>query len=54
MDDKLIEAVSFDCHSGHEFVLYFSDDTYAAISAAGLASRFPDRQPLSRMEDYTN
>jgi hypothetical protein len=46
MGSRELEVVGFDSYGGKDFVIYFSDDTFATVTAAALAKCFPDRIPL--------
>ena len=47
-----LEVVSIDVYSGGHFVVYFSDDTYVAITPRALAERFPNRLPIPSESDF--
>ena len=44
--DSQLEVVSIDVYSGGRFVVYFSDETYVAMTTQALAECFPDRTPV--------
>ena len=46
MPDETLEVVAIDWASGPMFLLYFSDDTFANVSARDLAVLFPHRSKL--------
>jgi hypothetical protein len=51
MDPKQIEVVGVDSYSGHNFIVYFSDDTFATVTAEKLAECFPDREQVPPPEE---
>jgi hypothetical protein len=46
MEPKHVEMTGLDSYSGHNFIVYFSDGTYATVSSAQLIECFPDRKLL--------
>jgi hypothetical protein len=46
MQPNQLEVTGFDSFSGHDFIVYFSDQTYATITAADLAACFSERMPI--------
>jgi len=46
-----LEVLSVDVLSGHQFVIYFNDDTVIRMSAKELADCFPERTNVSDLDD---
>jgi hypothetical protein len=50
MDQEELEVVEIDCYSGKSFLVHFSDNTYATVSARELATCFPERSRIPSLK----